>query len=93
MRKNIFDIASTSINISNEVDRIVSMSAKEKCTYSPPYDRTLFEFVDERCFSDWRYRGHFVNVVDFLESVNYNEIKKDAKNGDTEAFMTLIELT
>lgn len=92
MRKSIFDIASASINISNEVDRIVSMSVKEKSTYSPPYDRTLFEFVDERCFKDWRYRGHFVDVKDFLEAVNYNEIKKSAKNGDTEAFMTLIEL-
>lgn len=93
MRKSIFDIASASINISNEVDRIVSMSAKEKSTYSPPYDLTLFEFVDKCCFRDWSYRGHFVNVVDFLETVNYNEIKKDAKNGDTDAFMTLIELT
>lgn len=93
MRKSIFDIASASINISNEVDRIVSMSAKEKSTYSPPYDLTLFEFIDKCCFRDWSYRGHFVNVVDFLETVNYNEIKKDAKNGDTDAFMTLIELT
>lgn len=93
MRKSIFDIASASINISNEVDRIVSMSIKEKSTYSSPYDRTLFEFVDERCFRDWRYRGHFVNINDFLEAVNYNEIIKAAKNGDTEAFMTLIELT
>ena len=92
MRKSIFDIASASINISNEVDRIVSMSVNEKSTYFPPYDRTLFEFVDERCFKDWRYRGHFVDVKDFLEAVNYNEIKKSAKNGDTEAFMTLIEL-
>lgn len=39
------------------------------------------------------YRGHFVNVKDFLEAVNYNEIIKSAKNGDTEAFMILIELT
>lgn len=93
MRKSIFDIASASINISNEVDRIVSMSAKEKSTYSPPYGLTLFEFIDKCCFRDWSYRGHFVNVVDFLETVNYNEIKKDAKNGDTDAFMTLIELT
>lgn len=66
MRKSIFDIASASINISNEVDRIVSMSAKEKSTYSPPYDLTLFEFIDKCCFRDWSYRGHFVNVVDFL---------------------------
>lgn len=93
MRKSIFDIASASINISNEVDRIVSMSVEEKNTYYPPYDLTLFEFVDQRCFRDWSYRGHFVNVKDFLEAVNYNEIIKSAKNGDTEAFMILIELT
>lgn len=93
MRKSIFDIASDSINISNEVDRIVSMSLKEKSTYSPPYDRTLFDFVDERCFRDWSYRGHFVDVKDFLEAIDYNEIIKSAKSGDVEAFMTLIELT
>lgn len=93
MRKSIFDIASASINISNEVDQIVSMSVEEKSTYYPPYDLTLFEFVDQRCFRDWNYRGHFVNVKDFLEAVNYNEIIKSAKNGDTEAFMILIELT
>lgn len=93
MRKNIFEIASASINISNEVDRIVTMSIQEKNTYSPPWNRTLFEFVDERCFKEWSYRGHFVDVKDFLESVDYNEIKKAAKNGDVDAFMTLIELT
>lgn len=93
MSKSIFDIASASINISNEVDRIVSMSVEEKSTYYPPYNLTLFEFVDQRCFRDWSYRGHFVNVKDFLEAVNYNEIIKSAKNGDTEAFMILIELT
>ena len=93
MRKSIFDIASASINISNEVDRIVSMSVEEKSTYYAPYELTLFEFVDQRCFRDWSYRGHFVNVKDFLEAVNYNEIIKSAKNGDTEAFMILIELT
>lgn len=47
------------------------MSAKEKSTYSPPYDLTLFEFVDKCCFRDWSYRGHFVNVVDFLETVRF----------------------
>lgn len=93
MRKSIFDIAASSINISNEVDRIVSMSIEEKSTYSSPYDRTLFDFVDERCFRSWSYRDHFVNVNDFLEAVNYKEIIKSAKSGDTDAFMTLIELT
>lgn len=93
MRKSIFDIAALSINISNEVDRIVTMSAQEKTTYYPPYDLSLFQFVDERCFKDWSYRGHFVDVKDFVESIEYSEIKEAAKSGDTEAFMTLIELT
>ena len=93
MRKNIFDIASASINISNEVDRIVTMSIQEKNTYDCPYDRSLFEFVDSRCFKEWSYRGHFLDVKDFLESIDYNGIKQAAKNGDVESFMTLIELT
>ena len=93
MRKSIFDIASASINISNEVNRIVSMSVKEKTTYYSPYDLSLFEFVDNRCFRDWAHRGHFVDVKDFIESIDYNEIKEDARNGNIEAFMTLIELT
>ena len=79
--------------MSNEVDRIVNMSIKEKNTYSPPYDVTLFDFVDERCFKEWSYRGHFVDVTDFLNSVGYNEIQLSAKNGDVDAFITLIELT
>lgn len=93
MRKSIFDIAAASINISNEVDRIVSMSINEKTTYYSPYNLSLFEFVDKRCFRDWIYRGHFVDVEDFLDAINYNEIKKASKNDNVDAFMTLIEVT
>ena len=93
MRRNIFDIASASINMSNEVDRIVAMSIKEKTTYYPPYDLSLFTFVDKRNFRNWTYRGHFVDVKDFLEAIDYNEIKRAAKNSDVDAFMSLIEVT
>lgn len=93
MRKSIFDIASASVNMSNEVDRIVTMSIKEKNTYSFPYERSLFDFVDERCFNSWNHRGHFVDVEDFLEAVDYKGIQRMAKGGDVNAFMTLIELT
>lgn len=93
MRKSIFDIATKSINISNEVDRIVTMSLSEKNLYYPPYDLTVFDYVDKYCFRDWDYRGHFIDVKDFLDSIEYNSIKKDAKSGDINAFMTLIELT
>ncbi|MGN0462813.1 MAG: hypothetical protein ACI4HZ_10280, partial [Ruminococcus sp.] len=70
-----------------------SMSIKEKTLYYPPYHLSVFDFVDRKCFRDWSCRGHFVDVKDFLESVDYNEIKASAKNGDIDAFMTLIELT
>ena len=93
MRKSIFDIATSSINISNEVDRIVAMSIKEKTLYYPPYNLSVFDFVDEHCFRDWSYRGHFVDVKDFLEAIDYNNIKASAKSGDVNAFMSLIELT
>lgn len=93
MRKSIFDIATSSINISNEVDRIVSMSINEKTLYYSPYYLSVFDFVDKHCFRDWSYRGHFVDVKDFLDAIGYNDIRAAAKKGDTDAFITLIELT
>lgn len=91
MRKNIFDIALETINMSNEVDRIITMSVDEYslCYYSSQY--TLFEFVDKFCFRDWIHRGHFVDVKDFLKAINYTELRNAAKN-DVESFITLIEL-
>ena len=69
-RKSIFDIASASINISNEVDRIVTMSLTEKNLSTSIYELSVFEFVDKYCFRDWEHRGHFVDVKDFLEFIS-----------------------
>lgn len=91
MRKSIFDIASASINMANEVDRIVTMSLQEKNMYYYEY-MTVFNFVDKYCFQDWSQRGHFVDVKDFLEAVNYKKLKNEAKV-NVESFMTFIELT
>lgn len=92
MRKSIFDIASEAINISNEVDRIVQLSLKEGSVYFlQPY--TLFNYVDRHCFSKWKHRGHFIDLKDLLEAINYNSLKKQAKSGDVDSFITLVELT
>ena len=93
MRKSIFDIVTKSINISNEVDRIFTMSLKEKILYNSYVYYTLFDFVDDFCFKKWEHRGHFVDVKDFVEALDYNNIRNDAKNGNIDAFMILIELT
>lgn len=92
MRKSIFDIASESINISNEVDRIVSMTFEEKNLFYYPCDLTIADFVDKHCFRDWSCRGHFVNTNDFLKALDYKNLIKSAKSGDANSFMTLIEL-
>lgn len=92
MRKSIFDIASESINISNEVDRIVQLSLKE-CSVFFLKTYTLFDYVDRYCFSKWNQRGHFIDLKDLLETINYNSLKQQAKSGDVDSFITLIELT
>lgn len=93
MRRSIFDIAASSINITNEVERIVSMSVDEKNLSRFSYGYSVFEFVDEYCFKNWGCRGHFVDVEDFLKALKYKDMIKSAKEGDSDAFLTLIELT
>ena len=92
MRKSIFDIASSSVNMTNEVGRIVVMLQEEKnMTHTMYY--SILDFVDRFCFKSWSRRGHFVDVDDFLDAVEYKEIQEEAKQGDADAFMMLIELT
>lgn len=92
MRKSIFDIASASINMANEVGRIVTMSTKEKVLwYSSDY--SLVEFVNKFCFREWQYRDHFIDLNDFINAIDYKAIRKAAEGGDVDSFMILIEFT
>lgn len=92
-RKSIFDIASASITLPDEVDRIVTMSTKENILQQYNVEYTLFDYVNKVGFRDWKHRGHFINVKDFLKAIKYDEILKSAKNENIDAFMSLIELT
>ena len=92
MRKSIFDIASASINMANEVERIVAMSVEEKnLWYGSNY--SLIQFVDKYCFNEWQHRDHFINLNDFTNAINYSEICNAAASGDVNSFMILIEFT
>lgn len=92
MRKSIFDIASESINMESETNRLVAMSSEEHVLVidSRVY-RTIFRYVNEYCFGEWEQRGHFVDVDDFLEALEFNDLKEKATY-DVDAFLTLIEL-
>ncbi len=92
-RKNIFEIASNSINMSNETTRIVRMFSGEDTLYLSSNDGyTITKYVDYYLFDDWKWRGHFLDVDDYLESIDFDDIVRLAENHVTEGFLTLIEL-
>ena len=92
MRKSIFDIVAESVDMESEANRLVTMSSEERVLVidSYPY-KTLFDYVDEYCFKEWEQRGHFVDVDDFLEALEYEDLKEKATH-DVDALLTLIEL-
>lgn len=91
MRKSIFDIVSGSYNQKDEIDRMINILGKEKTLYYKYQNLSILSFVDENCFRDWKQRGHCVDLVDFMNTVGFGELKANAVS-DTNSFLTLIEL-
>lgn len=91
MRNSIFDIVSKSMSIDSEVDRLIYLAEQDSIISCKKYEKDLFSFIDEYCFTDWKGRGHFVNLKDFLRALNYDILKRDATI-NIDSFFTLIEL-
>ena len=91
-RKSIFDIASESLNISNEANRIVKMFYEDDTLYRNSSGYTIVEYIENYVFEEWKWRGHFIDVNDFMESIEYESIVHRCQYYDTESFLTLIEL-
>lgn len=91
-RKSIFDIASESLNISNEAIRIVKMFYEDDTLYRNSSGYTIVEYIESHVFEEWKWRGHFIDVDDFMESIEYESIVHRCQYYDTESFLTLIEL-
>ena len=92
MRKSIFDIVSSTVDMAGEVKRLLVMSRNETvliAEYGIKYN--LFDFVDRYCFKEWSARQHFLNVDDFLTALNFNLLYHDALN-NVDSLLTLIEL-
>ena len=96
-RKNIFQIIASNNDMSREVDRIIRLFETEKTilvttnSFHDNGDYTLYKFVKKYCFLGWKNRGHFIDYNDFIDTIDYNEMKESAKN-DVNSFLTLIEL-
>lgn len=95
-RKSIFDLLAEEFDIENETERIDTLFGYEKVLYDFSNcfgdEYTLKSFVSSVCFDSWKNRGHFIDLSDFLESVHYDDYYEDAKVGDVEAFLALIEI-
>lgn len=91
MRKSIFDIVKENIDMESEVDRIVTMAEDEEVISYGFKNYTLFDFVDKYCFKKWKHRGHFLDVEDYIETLDIEQIKENAKHS-TDELLTLIEL-
>lgn len=89
-RKSIFDIASNSLNISGEGKRINRMF-HDDMIYIHSVGYTIVEYIDYYVFSDWKWRGHFIDVDDFMEAIDYGGMVYDCENNDVDAFLSLIE--
>lgn len=91
-RKSIFDIVSESINMDNETKRLLTMAEDEStlCVNKYSYE-TLFKFVDDYCFGEWEYRGHFINVKDFLRGLEFDSLAIRA-TCEVDALLSVIEL-
>ena len=91
-RNSIFDIVSDSMNIKNETERIIKIFEEEQTLMVRSNKYTILEYVDKYAFADWKWRGHCLDVDDFLNSMQYQHIVSSAKYYNVEPFLILIEL-
>lgn len=90
MRKSIFDIVADSYDIKMEIVRLINLTINEKVLCVSYKEYSLFDFVDEYCFKYWQYRGHCIDVKDYLRTIEYETMLEQAVD-NIEAFLTVIE--
>lgn len=92
LRKSIFDIVAEKLDMQGDTERLQKMAEVENTLYMKGRGYyTLFQFVNEYCFKEWKHRSRYIDVGDFLRALNYRTLVQDAKF-IIEKHLTLIEL-
>lgn len=95
MRKSIFDIVSDNLDIKSDLNRINRIANLKGLLYEGDYfiqnDYNLFEFVNKYCFKSWKQRGRLIDLDDFLYTIKFDELTKQAVV-DFNAFLSFIEV-
>ena len=92
MRQNIFDVAKASLSIKSDINRITTILQNEDTLIEGRRQYNIFEFVDIYCFEEWSRREHFLDVDDYLKSINYKRLVDWAKLENMDSVLLLLEL-
>lgn len=91
-RRNIFQMIADNTDQEIETGRLDRLfNDDELIWYSDAVGHTIRQYVDEYCFSNWKNRGHCVDLEDYLDTLDYDGLLYDART-DVDAYLTLIEL-
>lgn len=93
MRKHFLDVLQELNTIEREVERIWDLFYSDSSIYiEESYDSySVYDFVDEFCFSDWKKRNHYVDMSDLFDTIRITDLRKKASK-NTEDFLLFIEL-
>jgi hypothetical protein len=94
-RASIFEKIKSNFDLEKELDRLDSLFTQRRCIYLDFDNRinnlNLKTFIDLYCFSTWTNRGHFLDLNDCLETLNFEELLVLAPF-DEDALIDLLEL-
>lgn len=78
-RSNIFDKLNKSLNIEDDIHRINELVFERDTLERGSVSMTIKDAVEDYCFHLWPKRGHFIDLDDFLEALDYNELLSNAE--------------
>lgn len=93
-RRNIFELASE-YDAADDLFRIKRLLERERSIPQYLCDKTVslsvYEYVKFTLFKQWKNRGRFIDLTDFLDTINYNELWERALV-NPEYYLTCIEI-
>ena len=90
-RKNIFELLDEKWNREEELVRVIRLFQKEYIISDSRRGYTLKDFVNAYCFKDWKNRGRYIDMEDYLQALNFDALYKRAAE-DIGDFLTTIEI-
>lgn len=89
-RKNIFDIIKNKWNTIEELKRIYVLLDTKCIQVSSSKDESVFEFVDNYCFYDWKNRKSYLGTRDMANDLGI-DINKIPSHLSKKSILTYLE--